>query len=548
MAPTPEQVAAMLSRCHLFRGITEENLAFAAFLLVPLDIPMDKLVFEQGEEAAAFYFVFSGRLKATRYSKVSHEDEMVGFLDEGDFFGLDVFQENVPSQMSVDAVTDVTLLMLDIPAARKLFSAIPEMVPRMRMVIDSYNLQFRVPLNWRNPEEIVYYLAQKHPIFLWQRIILWLIAGVVLAGAFLGLLSVPHMTVVLLVLGMGLLVVAGFLVWHYIDWSNDYCIVTGRRIVFQEKIVLLYDSRQESPIEQIQSITVDTTQLGRIFNFGDVVIRSFTGTIYFMGVRQPNDLVGMIQEMQKRTQSSLRQAELRQIEDVLKQRIGMTPPKPPAPPKPQSAVQSARVTQIQKFMADLFHLRYVTGDTIQYRTHWWILFRRIWFQTLVLLTIIGLQVWMLVQSVVGQMNGFPVLGVFFGLCAVGLVIFLWWLYEYVDWHNDIYLINSEQVVDLNKRPLGNEVKKVAQIKNILSVEYKRLGIIGLMLNYGTVYIRIGETTFTFDDVFNPSEVQRELFHRISQRTIKERQAQGEAERQRMADWISAYHRITHRNM
>ena len=62
---------------------------------------------------------------------------------------------------------------------------------------------------------------------------------------------------------------------------------------------------------------------------------------------------------------------------------------------------------------------------------------------------------------------------------------------------------------------------------------ERLGLIGLMLNYGTVYIRVGEATFTFDDVFNPSEVQRELFHRISQRNIKERQAQGEAERQRM---------------
>jgi hypothetical protein len=145
------------------------------------------------------------------------------------------------------------------------------------------------------------------------------------------------------------------------------------------------------------------------------------------------------------------------------------------------------------------------------------------------------------------MSGFPVLGAFLGLCVIWLVIAFSWLYNYIDWHNDIYLITNDQVVDINKKPLGDEFKKEAPIKNILSVEYKRLGIIGLVLNFGTVYIRVGETTLTFDDVFNPSEVQRELFHRISQRNLRERQAQGEAERQRMADWITTYHRITHKN-
>ena len=124
------------------------------------------------------------------------------------------------------------------------------------------------------------------------------------------------------------------------------------------------------------------------------------------------------------------------------------------------------------------------------------------------------------------------------------MIFTWWLYNYLDWHNDIYLITGDQVMDVNRKPLGKEEKRAAQIKNILSVEYKRIGIIGLLLNFGTVYIRVGEAVFTFDDVFNPSEVQRELFHRISQRSLKEQQAQAEAERQRMADWLTVYHRMS----
>jgi hypothetical protein len=294
-------------------------------------------------------------------------------------------------------------------------------------------------------------------------------------------------------------------------------------------------------------MAVDSSQIGRIFNYGNLTLRTFTGTILFQAIRQPQDVQAVVQEMQKRSQSSMRQAELRQIEEILKQRINPPPARPAAPAAPVPAAKTnPTATRIQRFMADLFHLRYVSGDTIQYRTHWWILLTRIWFQSLLLLAVIAAQLWIMVRSLTGQMPGFPVLGAFMALCVVLLVVFLWWLYIYIDWHNDIYLITNEQVVDINRKPLGKEEKRAAQIKNILSVEYKRLGIIGLVLNYGTVFIRVGETTFTFDDVFNPSEVQRELFHRLALRNIRERQAQGEAERQRMADWISAYHRITHR--
>ena len=126
----------------------------------------------------------------------------------------------------------------------------------------------------------------------------------------------------------------------------------------------------------------------------------------------------------------------------------------------------------------------------------------------------------------------------------GCFILLWWLYQYLDWHNDVYLITPDQVVDVNKKPLGREERQAAPLKNILSIEYKRLGIIGLLLNFGTVYIRVGDQTLTFDDVFNPSEVQRELFHRLAAKNFAEKQAGSRSERQRMADWIAAYHRVT----
>src|SRR5512141_3169444 len=162
MPPTIEQVTAMLGRSHLFQGLSPEKLLIVADCLQVDEVPADQEVFTQGTPPLAFYFFFSGRLKVTRFSKISNQDEMLGFVDEGDFFGHDLFQEHRPYQVSIGAVTDAVLLFLDMDHARALFEQVPELIPRMRLMIASHNLQMRVPLNWVHPEEFVYYIARKH--------------------------------------------------------------------------------------------------------------------------------------------------------------------------------------------------------------------------------------------------------------------------------------------------------------------------------------------------------------------------------------------------
>ena len=94
-----------------------------------------------------------------------------------------------------------------------------------------------------------------------------------------------------------------------------------------------------------------------------------------------------------------------------------------------------------------------------------------------------------------------------------------------------------------RKPLGLEDRQAAPIKNIQSIEFKRLGIIGIFLNFGTVFIRVGDKQFMFDHVFNPAEIQRELFERYMSLIKSEKSAQTDRDRQRMADWMDAYHHI-----
>jgi hypothetical protein len=47
----------------------------------------------------------------------------------------------------------------------------------------------------------------------------------------------------------------------------------------------------------------------------------------------------------------------------------------------------------------------------------------------------------------------------------------------------------------------------------------------------------------FSYIYNPSEVQRELFRRIAERENKRQQDAMRVERERVADWIGAYYEV-----
>ncbi|MEN4098847.1 MAG: hypothetical protein ROW52_02910, partial [Anaerolineaceae bacterium] len=53
------------------------------------------------------------------------------------------------------------------------------------------------------------------------------------------------------------------------------------------------------------------------------------------------------------------------------------------------------------------------------------------------------------------------------------------------------------------------------------------------------------TQLTFDEVLKPSEVQRELFNRVATREYRQRMAEQQREQDRMSQWISTYHRLSH---
>jgi len=97
-------------------------------------------------------------------------------------------------------------------------------------------------------------------------------------------------------------------------------------------------------------------------------------------------------------------------------------------------------------------------------------------------------------------------------------------------------------MDIDKTPLGQTSSDIASLDNILSIEYKRIGILELFFNYGTVYITIGGgREMAFENVYNPSAVQEDIERRRLEKISKKEQESIKAERERVADWFAAYY-------
>ena len=137
----------------------------------------------------------------------------------------------------------------------EILKAFPNIKPTLEIAIASRKLARTVRFKWLRKDEVVYFLARKHSFFLLQVLILPVLALLIPAFLFLwgglsGSIAAASFGVIALVL------VLGWIVWSYIDWGNDYYIVTNQRVVWLEKVIGLYDSRNEAPLTRKSCLLV----------------------------------------------------------------------------------------------------------------------------------------------------------------------------------------------------------------------------------------------------------------------------------------------------
>ncbi|HAD06582.1 MAG TPA: hypothetical protein DCE76_05420 [Anaerolineaceae bacterium] len=531
-------VVELLRGSHLFISLSPEQIEEIAGRLEAFLYQEKQVIFEQDAPVESFYFLLSGRVELLR----QHRDEEVKvILSEQDYFGEEALADTPPPRLATaTALTNVIVIRFNGELIDELKREYPKVDAAFRLVADSYQLAMRTRMPWRGPREVVHYIGRHHPIFLVLRLILPVLL------ALLTTLVTSYLDVVLFrgsALGMGLLLLVvlvniAWLAWVVIDFYNDYSVVTNRRVAYLRKILLIYDSRQEVPLDAVLADDVRTTQLGRIIGYGDIIVRTYTGELILSRLAQPYLIVNLINEMREKAKASRKRARLESIDQIIRRRLNLGADEPLPQPSAQEVKPVVKSGKLTQFLSDLFMLRVEQDGAIIYRTHWFILLKK----TLLPLILTLLVLATVISIFVGAVPLPPVLGLVIGVLFLPITS-LWLVYNYVDWRNDRYIITRDTIIDVYKKPLGTEQKRSAPLKNILSIDFERLGLIGLILNFGTVYVRVGDSTLTFNNVMAPSEVQRELFQRFMEFKQREEERAEASINEQLADWIEEYHRM-----
>ncbi len=549
-----DRYIAMLGKLYIFEGIAQEQLAEIATKFERLCINRGERVFDEGAKGEEFYIIFSGRVLITQTDR--NRQRVLAILSDGDYFGEEALLFDRSRSASVTALEKTILLCLNRENFNAMLTNYPLVRRNLSITAESRYLARKEKFEWLGEDELIYLVTRKHELFLILSLILPIFIGVgsVPVAGLSFLAPTPFFKAAALFLGLGGIFVALiWAIWKWLDWSNDYYMVTSQRVVWLEKVIGIYDSRREAPLANVLAVNVSSSQLGRIMNYGNVEVRTYTGGIYMRNVAQPYLLEAYVRGYQERAQQRQEKEEIKANEEALHKRIAAIE----ASNKTGETGQSVPIKQQIRYhyvdnqpphffelLKTLFTVRYEQNGAIVYRKHWLVLLKKTWkpgvsFALLFILT--GFVSWRLISHQSVLLTGLSWAVILF---LAYVLISFWWSYQFMDWSNDIYKITPDQILDIERKPLGNEEKKSASLDSILSLEHSRNGILELVFNYGNVIVNIGQSQFIFKGVNNPDQVHQDVADYMEARQRKKREMQVVQERQRMVDWLDIYHQET----
>ncbi|MDX1990839.1 MAG: cyclic nucleotide-binding domain-containing protein [bacterium] len=348
----------------------------------------------------------------------------------------------------------------------------------------------------------------------------WLSGVVMIVVVFLALLA-PTWEFGLLLGSIGLTVPGLLLIYFYLEWRNDHILVTDQRIIHIERILSrLQTVISEVPIASVQevnAIIVTSDLFSRVFGYGTVEIRTpgEAGNLVLTMIPDPQGVQKLIFAHRDRVRQEAALDQRNVIRAEIGQIIGG------ASPAPRSQG---------------------SGDLeLIYRKHFVYRARTLFLPVLLLIAAFLLMILSLASPALRANPLVPLLGLL--LFVIGGA---WAYWNDWDWRNDMYIVGSEVIQLIHKRPLWlqNESEQVS-IAKIDSIISDQNGLLQTIFNYGDVRISLlgGDvgSEKVFRSVPEPDEVQAEIARRQEARRSF---AAADAERRRrseIAEYLSAYH-------
>jgi uncharacterized membrane protein YdbT with pleckstrin-like domain len=418
-----------------------------------------------------------------------------------------------------------------------------------------------VPLRWLSSLVLamLVVIASLFAIVLWPDLSAGLKAtGLVLGSTLLGLLGV-------------------WTAWRYLNWRNDTFEVSSEAVVHLERVPFPFprEDRYEAPLQQIQNVNIFVSAVGRLLGFGNLSIdtAAVQGQVEFTEIPEP----AKVQQLIKRAADHARGGQQVQFREGIRQQLEdqlyperLKPDAPESVEMPPTAPPPAppRQRNLGWLMSWLPRLEIRERGTITWRKHWLNLVARAGVPFLATLTVIYLVLahiavyaaerldfprWLLLPPV--SWTGFQGWSFILSL-LLGSAATVWFIYHYVDWQNDVYIVTDGEVIDVERRPVifpfwffYTEDRKQAPLEMVQNVNLRIPNILAILFNYGDVIVQTAgaEGSLDFRFVSNPRRVQAEVVRRLAAHRERQRQRDFQERGKEIAEWFETYHKLNARN-
>lgn len=545
--PDYTNLTARLKALPLFASLNERELDLVAGWVEHVTFQQGAIIFKQGDPSDKFYVIESGRVGVTVHDETGAE-AWLSRLEGGDFFGEAGLLKAEKRNATVTALAETSVFAFDEDGFQRLLQRFPAIKKQLTSKARVRTGGGWKHFGWELDDEVTLLVARRHPIALIKAIpavlgetiiLLVLLALVPLAP---GLLHQALFVLSLVALVIWVLSIA----WHIVDWSNDFLIVTDKRVVHIERVLFISEVRSEIPMDAVQDVVLSRkSPLATWFNYAGLRIQTAGGGghITFDFLRNPEAVQQQILQQRRRVTTEKRSTTEAAIRYELLKAI--SPPGAPLPPPPPAPYMLSPIpTQepprtLGQRLGEIFQMRIEHQGEIIWRKHWGILFKQL-FKPLLLITagfvLIGLErkwldyPWLEIVSLVVP---------FIGL--------LWFAWEWEDWRNDLYILTPTNIIDIERLPLRlREKRREGGLDRIQDVQVVVPNFWANLFNIGNVRIKTAaaEGDFSFDSVYNPRSVQRAIFHQLAryrrQQELQQRQRQFED----MAQWFAIYTQVT----
>jgi CRP-like cAMP-binding protein len=550
----PIEVEEVLHHAPLFQHLAADKIARLAgyTMQVHYNQPYRPIV-RQGFQDEYYYILVRGRALREQEGNEAIPSPSPQTLEPGAAFG--------EASLLLGALAEATVITLEptdwLRIHRRDFAlflaAYPDVFDRLSINDDlrrRYQGLRRI-FSWQEKDEIVLLKRRRHWIVLLRNVFGLMLAFLVLAVLTAILQWVfPDPREWILFLGATILLSMAAL-WIIVDYLNDYYVVTSRRVVHQEKVILLREQRTTAPLDKIQDLNFAQHVWGKLFDYGDLIIRTAAtkGQIRFGFVPHPQSVERLVREEMQKAKAGARSENQdvirRHLQDTLhlgleerieKRALPDTTTFPSSPPSPSWQ------RRWQRWLSG--GLREEQGHRLVWRKHWLGLLASVFLPLVFLLFSIVLFVFSVTLSldIILPIN-FVLLII--SLFFIGVSIFwLWW--NWTDWSNDTYVVTDDIIEHTEKKPLFfDERRDTTSMEKVQNVDFRRPNLLAFLFDFGDVIIQTaaqdGEIRFRF--VPQPERVANEILSRMSAWYERQLEARQRQSHNQMAEWLIAYHQL-----